>query len=208
MLNKSVKGDVLYHVRDSADELLTLLNSNAQFVIEQKNKPALKLVIRLCNLDDFDRIIALQKQVYESLPDKQTFVMTTGEELLESLQYDICLGAFHFGELIAFSLMVINPYSSRNLGLYLDYEPQQCAKCVTYDTTFVSPTYQGFGLQRIFIKLKDKITNKVGMSEVLATVSPDNAYSLHNLVMSGFVIVDRKKMYGDFDRYIIKKQIR
>jgi len=185
-----------------------LLKSGSKFVVEREGKPPLKALFRFCRRDDLDEIVALQKRVYDHVQDKNTFVMTTEEGLAESIDFDVCIGAYHCGVLIAFTLMVVYPYSSRNLGLYLDYTPQQCAKCATYDTTFVDPDYSGYGLQRAFIRLKDRIAGEMGREEVLATVSPDNARSLQNLESSGFTVAGRKKMYGDFDRLILKKGLK
>lgn len=185
-----------------------LLKSGSKFVVEREGKPALKVLFRFCGREDLDCIIALQKRVFDHIPDKNTFVLTKEEELAESIDFDVCIGAYHCGALIAFSLMVVYPYSSRNLGLYLDYTPQQCSKCATYDTTFVDPDYTGYGLQRAFIRLKDRVAGELGREEVLATVSPDNARSLQNLESSGFTVVGRKKMYGDFDRLILKKRLK
>ena len=40
-----------------------------------------------------------------------------------------------------------------------------------------------------------------------ATVSPENQYSLNNALACGFVIADRREMYGGYDRYLLKKML-
>lgn len=180
--------------------------SELSYVLKKNNMPDLEISIRQCKKDDLDAIIALQSVVYNSIAVKQTFVFSTTEELAESLSADVCLGAYRHTQLIAFTL-IIKPYSSRNLGFYLDYSDEECLKCVTYDTTFVHPEYTGYGLQRLFLKLKDSIAKAIGASAALATVSPDNTMSLNNLIENGFVIIDEKQMYGDFYRYIMRKPL-
>jgi GNAT superfamily N-acetyltransferase len=187
--------------------LTDMLRQGSVFAVEHDNRPSIKSLIRFCGKSDIDEILTLQTQVYKSVPAKETFVLTTAEELDESLDADVCIGAFHYGKLIAFSLMVTDPCSARNLGWHLDYGQERCSRCVTYDTTFVDPAYQGYGLQKMFIKLKDRIATNMGAVEALATVSPNNIKSLRNLERNGFTTVAQKTMYGDFDRLIMRKQL-
>ena len=52
------------------------------------------------------------------------------------------------------------------------------------------------------------IAEKLGAEEVLATVSPENAFSLRNIISEGFEVVSEKNMYGGYRRYIVRKKIR
>jgi hypothetical protein len=187
--------------------LFDLLTAGSTFVLERKDQRELRLNVRFCRTDELEDILLLQKLVYDGISDKDTFVLTTAEEFAESLDFDVCIGAYDGEVLVAFTLMVTYPYSTRNLGLYLGYDQERCAKCVTYDTTFVDPAYKGYGLQRMFIRLKDQVAIRLGAEEALATVSIDNSASLNNLRASGFGIVGRKKMYGGFDRLILRKML-
>jgi hypothetical protein len=188
--------------------LFDILNAGSKFVIEHDSKPALKLLIKLCKQDDIEEILELQKRVYDHIGDKNTFVMTTEQELADSLKEDVCIGAYHGNILVGFTLMITNPDSPRNLGLHLDYDREKLKKCVTYDTTFVDPHYSGYGLQRIFIRLKDRLAWSGGATEALATVSPDNTVSLNNLKNSGFSVAGQKTMYGGYERLILSKPLK
>lgn len=187
--------------------LRELLIAGTDVVLTNQAREIATLRVGFCKASEFDKIMALQKRVYDAVREKDTFVLTTGEELAESLELDTCIGAYQGTAPAAFTLMVTNPYSSRNLGLYLGYSPERCAKCVTYDTTFVDPAYKGFGLQRLFITLKDALARGAGAEEALATVSPDNEASLKNLLASGFSAASRKNMYGSYDRLILRKPL-
>jgi GNAT superfamily N-acetyltransferase len=177
------------------------------FALKRNGLRDLQVVIRQCEKDELEDIVQLQSYVFDTVPIKDTFVYSTEDELAESLVTDICIGAYVNGRLIAFTLVVTNPYSPRNLGYYLNYPPERCLRCVTYDTTFVHPSYTGYGLQRAFLSLKDEIARELGACEALATVSPDNTVSLNNLKTGGFVIADEKKMYGERLRYIMSKSL-
>jgi hypothetical protein len=172
-----------------------------------KNGSEIELTIRKCGPEHAEDVMSLQKRVYDGIGDKDTFVLTTKEELTESLTLDACFGAFFNDSLIAFTLMVVNRESMRNLGFYLDYGPEMRRQCVTYDTTFIDPQFKGYGLQRFFITLKDSYARNLGATQALATVSPDNKYSLQNLLACGFTIAAEKPMYGRFQRCILRKAL-
>lgn len=181
--------------------------AETSYILKRNSMPDITISIRQCKKGDLDSVIALQSIVYDSIDVKQTFVFSTTEELTESLDTDVCIGAYDHDNLIAFTLMITNPHSSRNLGFNLDYSVEQRSKCVTYDTTFVHPAYKGYGLQRLFLSLKDSIARALGASEALATVSPNNMTSLNNLKKSGFIVIDEKQMYGAFNRYVMRKYL-
>lgn len=180
---------------------------DTSIILRKSGRRDLPVTIRRCAREELDAIVALQRIVYRDVADKDTFVFTTEEELTESLESDICLGAYLDGRLIGFTLAVTDPDSPRNLGYALNYGPERCARCVTYDTTFVHPEYTGYGLQRVFMSLKDSEARKLGASEALATVSPDNQASLKNLIENGFEIADEKIMYAELRRYIMRKPL-
>jgi hypothetical protein len=177
------------------------------FVLKKNGAHELQVVVRQCAKEELEDIMELQKTVYDTVTEKDTFVFSTEDELSESLATDVCLGAYLSDRLIAFTLVVTSPYSPRNLGYYMDYSREQCDSCVTYDTTFVHPSFTGYGLQRLFLTLKDLIAAEAGAHEALATVSPDNTISLTNLKAGGFVIAEDKKLYGDRRRYIMRKSL-
>ena len=160
-------------------------NSYSDHVFKNREGATLNTCIRLCRADEIDVITDLQTRVYDSIGNKNTFVLTTGEELSESLSLDVCLGVYDGVKLIAFTLMVVNRNTSRNLGYSLGYDESKCLKCVTNDTTFTDLDYQGYGVQRHLLEIKHAIASKLGAEEMLATVSPENHVSLRNLMSEG-----------------------
>lgn len=167
-----------------------------------------KFEIRLCSEKDLQQILELQELVYTGLEDRQhIFVQNTREEMAESLAEDVCLAAFCGDTVAAFALMVVNRVSDRNVGTYLEYSDEKLRKSVTYDTTFVHPAYRGYGMQKILNRIKDKAAVSMGAEEALSTISPDNEFSLRNSMASGFVIADKKMLYGGKERYILRKDL-
>ena len=160
---------------------------------------------RFCNKSDLESILLLQEAVVENLPHKELFVVTSREELEESLDKDVCICAVCDDRIVGFSLIIANRVTPRSLGHYLEYSDEQLQRCVSYDTTFVHPSYRGFGLQRRFISLRDRQTRRLGAEEALMSISPDNLHSLRNATGHGFQIIDRQAMYHGVSRFILRK---
>ena len=102
-------------------------------------------LFRACVPEDVPDILALQDAVYEGLPDKNTFVRLTEEEVRESIEKDACLSVFCGDILAAYTLVVANRISPQNLGSYLEYSEEEMKECVTYDTTLCIRTFAATG---------------------------------------------------------------
>lgn len=189
-------------------EKLTECPAGAFTSVLTKNGGADILVLfRHCTAGDLDEILALQDAVYSAVPDKETFVLTTREEMTASVAEDVAIGAYLSNRLVAFTLIVTGSHNPRHLGFVLGYDDEKRTHSVTYDTTFVHPDYTGYGFQRMFLTIKDRTARALGAREALATVSPKNAPSLRNLMADGFVVAGEKKMYKDLSRYVMKKSL-
>ena len=156
--------------------------------------------------EDIDKVMALQNEIVEALPDKDLYATFSREESLGQLEHDICIMAECNGEVAGYSVMIPNdPDNPENYGKYFDYDREQLAKTVSMDLTMVSPKYRGNGIQRVFNKLRLGIASELGASEALTTISPDNPFSYRNFLVLNFDIVDERELYGGKRRYIIRK---
>ena len=175
-------------------------------VMEKKNGEEKDFILRRCCPDDLDAIVKLQDAVYDELEEKRLFVKTKREEFAESLELDQCFCFEDEGRMAAFTLMVAGRPGYRNYGEYLGYSPEEMAKTVSMDTTFVHPDYRGFGLQKYFFDLRERVATEVlGAEQALTTISSENVYSLNNARKSGFEEVKRVTIYGGLERCILRK---
>ena len=156
--------------------------------------------------EDIDKVMALQNEIVEALPDKDLYATFSREESLGQLEHDICIMAECNGEVAGYSVMIPHdPDNPENYGKYFDYDREQLAKTVSMDLTMVSPKYRGNGIQRVFNKLRLGIATEMGASEALTTISPDNPFSYRNFLVLNFDIVDERELYGGKRRYILRK---
>ena len=175
--------------------------------LERRSGERAVLTLRRCTPEELPAILALQEEVARALPKPELFVVTTAEELRESLTRDWCLAAWDGERLAAFTLMVVNRVTPRSAGTYLDYDDARLQRCVTYDTTFVRREYRGLGLQRALGRLKDEAALAMGAEEALSTVSPENSHSLENALARGFEICGDRSLYSGVRRYILRKKL-
>jgi predicted GNAT superfamily acetyltransferase len=156
--------------------------------------------------DDLDKVLTLQNEIMEALPDKDLYAPFTEAESLAQLEHDICMMAECNGEVAGYSVMIPNdPDSPENYGKYFNYDREQLAQTVSMDLTMVSPKYRGRGIQRIFNKLRLGMAAEMGAHEALTTISPDNPYSYRNFLVLNFEIIEQREMYGGKQRYILRK---
>lgn len=175
--------------------------------LDRKNGEQCTFLLREPTERDIPEIVRLQEIVYQNIPNKDIFRHTEEEEFRESIVEDRCFCVIHDSRMIGFTLMVKPRISYRNCGSYFDYDDEKLLECVTMDTSFILPDYRGFGLQDLFFQLRDEAGIELGAVEAFTTISPYNEYSLHNAHLNGFRVVKHLKMYGGFERCILRKDL-
>lgn len=94
-----------------------------------------------------------------------------------------------------------------NLGNDLGFTKEQLLDSAHMDTAIVDPLYRGHGLQGRMMKVCEEEMKKRGIHYLLATVHPDNPYSLSNVQKLGYQIRKTKEKYGGSIRHILCKEI-
>lgn len=177
-----------------------------QELINGKGEPRL-VEFRRASEADIDDVVKLQNTIVDALPDKDVYATSTRDEYLTQLKEDICFVAVCDGDMAGFSVLVPNdPDNERNYGKYLNYDREQLAKTASFDLTMVAPNYRGYGIQRIFNKLRTGSAVAMGAKEGLTSISPDNPYSYRNFLVLNFEILEEREMYGGKRRYLLRKE--
>ena len=149
----------------------------------------------------------MQLKVYHEINDPKLYALVDAEEIHESLLEDHCYGTYHDNKLIAFTMMIDNRISHRNYGTYVGYPEERQKECVSMEITLVDKEYRGYGLQKLFVSLREEIARAHGAREALVTIAPDNAYSLNNLMDSGYEIISTGPLYEGAVRHILSKKL-
>ena len=170
-------------------------------------KPARQAVtLRRCTPAEASMVFALQNEVRAAMPHPEQFVPDTLENITAYLRTGICIGAWQQRRLGAYLILRLCGQSSENYAAFLGVPQSQWQHWANADSAVVHPDWRGNGLQRKLLEAAMPLV-RPGIVGIGATVSPENQYSLNNALACGFVIADRREMYGGYDRYLLKKML-
>lgn len=95
----------------------------------------------------------------------------------------------------------------RNLGHHISLTEEQLVKVAHMDSVVILPQYRGNKLQyRLMAAAEDILCRETDYTIWMATVHPDNKYSLGNAQAHGYEIVAEVIKYGGYPRYVLKKE--
>ena len=158
-----------------------------------------------------DQVLEMQDRIMNTLPNPDVYAPFTEEETVDQLWNDLCYVAFaENGDIAGFSVLIPNDREdqSNNYGHYFDYDDEHLARTASMDFTMVAPEYRGYGLQRVFNKIRHGDAIKMGATEAITSISPSNPYSLNNFFVLQYEVADRRKLYGGKDRYLLRKEFK
>lgn len=183
--------------------------------ILQKNKREQDLLHEVHTMVSFDfqmemlgkekmgEVMKLQDIVYDHVTNKETYHPNTLEENFDILDCGgHILGVYFKNHLIAYRIIDTPCLGERNLGKDLDLSEEELRKVAIFDSTVVHPDFRGHGLQFKTLLRSKEILLQQGYKHGMATISPNNLYSVRNLIKAGFVIKGIKKKYGEIDDQI------
>jgi GNAT superfamily N-acetyltransferase len=155
-------------------------------------------VMRLIRTGELKNAVELQKYVYSQLPNKQVLYMDSYEDMFEDMKNGAkIIGVYNKAEeLIAYRYIGFPGWSEKNLGNDINMTKKELAKVAHLETTVVHPEYRGNSLQSLTLQQAIPIVKELGYSHLLCTVSPQNVFSLFNIIKSGLKIKALKKKYG------------
>ena len=169
--------------------------------------------IRMANVTDAEDIIRVMEKVSGNMPHSDWFV-AGGREYIET---HIEENGFIFlaegylegeePELAGFFVVDIPGESEHNLGWDIGFDLEQCRRVVHMDTAVVAEGWRGLGLQHRLMQACEKELSHRGWEYLLATVHPDNIYSLNNARKGGYEVMATKEKYGGKLRHIMMKKL-
>ena len=170
-------------------------------------RPAqLPIRLRRCGPADAAAFFALQNEVRAVMPHPEQFVPDTLENITAYLREGLCIGAYDGERLGAYFILRYCGRSAHNYAAFLGVPREEWEHWANADSAVVHPDWRGNGLQRKLLEAALPLV-RPGIVGIGATVSPENQYSLNNALACGFVIADRREMYGGYDRYLLKKML-
>jgi GNAT superfamily N-acetyltransferase len=157
---------------------------------------------------EVSNIRALMVDVISRLPSQNLFAMDDENYLYVHIQEKgEIYGAYHKGEIVAYSVLAFPGRSESNLGREFGVPEQELPHVAILDATVVHESVRGLGLQRHFHKLREKRARENGYRYLYSTVHPQNLVSIKNLESEGFTLQFSRPMYGGKPRYCYVKPL-
>lgn len=155
--------------------------------------------MRLIGEKELIEVVTLQELVYSKLPNKQVLFMDSYDEMMADMRLGAkILGVFNESqELIAYRYVGFPGHDNKNLGYDISLPHKELNKVVHLETTVVHPDYRGNGLQSLTLQQIIPVIKELGYRHLICTVSPQNYFSLFNIMKNGLKIKALKKKYGD-----------
>lgn len=147
-------------------------------------------------------LMKFQSDIINKMEHKEFFTPLTEEEFLEPINgIGNVYMLFYHKEMIG--LFVLNASPSKEI--ISEYNLENPTNIGIFDSIMIKEKYRGYGLQRQCISYLDKKAKKYNLKEIIATVHPDNKYSLNNFLKMKYQITNKLKIHNG-TRYLIAKK--
>lgn len=166
----------------------------------------LPVVLRRCIPAEAPAVFALQNEVHDAMEHPELFVTDTLENITSDVTNGLCIGVWQGERLGAYLTLRFCGEDAHNYAAFLGVPQAEWPHWANADSAVVHPDWRGNGLQRRMLEAAIPLLPPE-ITAIGATVSPDNAFSLHNALAAGFSIVTRREMYGGYDRYLLAKKL-
>lgn len=111
-------------------------------------------------------------------------------------------------KIVAFLIVRYPIFSNDNLGYYLpDITDEMLINVTHIESVAVLPKFRGYKLQKKLLERAEKMEKEKHTKYLMATVHPDNIYSMRNFEEQGFFCLLETKKYGGLRRSILLKEI-
>ena len=112
------------------------------------------------------------------------------------------------GNIVAFLIVRYPMFDEDNLGCYLpNVTDEMLTKVAHIESVAVLPKFRGCKLQKRLLETAEKIEKEKDTKYLMATVHPDNVYSVKNFRNEGFTCLLETEKYGGLRRNILLKEI-
>ncbi len=177
------------------------------YEVWKKRRNMSAIEIQYMALEDAPAVYEIMQTVSAQLERKELYAADDLSFIRECIMHrGFGVKAVCEEEMAGFLLVYIPSVTDdEHLGFDIRLNPEEFSRVAYMDSAAVLPEYRGRGLQRKMIEFAEQSGRLGNYRYLLATVSPDNLYSLRNLKALGYETVCRCVKYGGLDRYVMQK---
>jgi hypothetical protein len=193
-----------------ADEFEKILTTELQYLV-----PAIAergVFIRRMRPTEVGELAAIRSRIYAGLPNPDYHVLEVDEAAFcdELLGPDyITVGLFRHDppQLLGYASLHVETAGSETVQC-TQLPNVHWSRAAEAVSCMLDPALRGIRLQRALLNMRERIGWRMGRSLIQVTVSPYNAPSRHNLLVSGYRLVWSGRMPNpDRYRYIFEKDL-
>lgn len=159
---------------------------------------------------DIADISHLMTAVKASMQNKDWFVADDEAYLYDILQdhgFILLAKSDIDSSLAGFFVVKFPGLSEDNLGRHLDFSNGQLLQCAHMDSCVIHPNHRGNHLQSRMALLAEQKLARMNYSYLLATIHPNNCYSMNSMLRCGYQPQKETCLYGGLRRIILLKKI-
>ena len=151
---------------------------------------------------DLGILMRFQESIIENMEHKEFFQTLNEEEFLYPINDNGKVYLLYDEDvLIGFFVISVAP----PMKMAGDYE-FDISDIAVFDAVMIKEEYRGSGLQRQAMEIAYDYAKDKGLKALVATVHPENFYSLNNCVIEDYKIIRSKNVHGG-ERLIVYKEI-
>ena len=167
-----------------------------------------EFVYKPLGIDSIPALLELQEDAFAHAGDSTDFLRrNTYETLAPCFDGDsLVLGVYHGDLLVAFGILYCAGDTKENLAHDLD-EVTDITENANVKLVIVRYEYRGNGLQKELIARLCTHAEERGYKWLSSTVSPENPWSMNNLLANGFTEAKVLVKYGGLKRILYAKRV-
>ncbi len=159
--------------------------------------------LSLATINDVDTLLNFQKEVIDGMPRKEFFAPLLKEEILYPIENNGRVYiAFYKNEMIGFYILTINPLKE----IIDEYKLENSDNVAIFDGVMIKKEYRGSNLQAQGMEIIYNDAKKLGVKEIIATVHPENVYSIRNFQKENYKYTKTIPVHGG-ERLIFQKEV-
>lgn len=179
-------------------------------IVHQPNGAVKDFILEVLGPSHLKEVLQLQERVVTTLEDESLYYPSTEQIFSESLSgAGLIIGCWVEHQLVGFRSIWYPRQNPQNLGLEIGMQDSgELAKVAHLERSCVLPEYRGNRLQIIMTHHAIDLAMRSNYFRYLfSTVAPMNYPSIKDKFEANMVILQLKKKYGDFYRYIFFQDI-
>ena len=158
---------------------------------------------------DISEILYVMEEGFSSTKNKDWYVTDDREFIERHIETEGYILKYMLDNKIAGFLIVRHPkLAEDNLGRYLpDWSEEALMRVSHMESVAVLPKSRGQKIQKKLLSAAEEIEQKRETKYLMATVHPDNIYSVENLEQLGYQCLLETEKYGGRKRKIMSKEL-